>query len=386
MPGEERQTSDRRNANISQAVPLGGQARTASPERFSGQAATAAESLIGTELPGGWQVIERAPTRKGAGFFSVGYVVERAGEIAFAKVLDYARALGESNDLAATLGTLGSAYKFERDLLDSCARLSNVVTLLDSGDYQVPGYGLVGRISYLIMERAEHDIRDVLDVLERTDVAVRLHLLHDVAVGITQLHRIGVAHQDLKPDNVLAFVATVAREWEAKLGDLGRASTRHQPGPNDDYAIPGDHAYAPIEQLYGYAPTEFAVRRLAGDAYALGNLIVFVFSGITLTPLIRAHLRPEHRWDNFFGTYAEALPFVEHAFAASLENVRTLMPVPVKEELTSLIQQLCEPDPIRRGLSGNHASARYDLRRVVSHLDRLSHTAAIDAVQARSAR
>lgn len=77
----------------------------------------------------------------------------------------------------------------------------------------VPGQGFT-KVFYLIFELADGDIRRHLAVQESLDLAFVLRTLHHVAVGLDQLHRADIAHQDLKPSNVLIYT----KEMGAKQG------------------------------------------------------------------------------------------------------------------------------------------------------------------------
>src|SRR5204862_166519 len=95
-------------------------------------------------------------------------------------------------------------------------------------------------VEYLIFEKADADIRAHLDAHADLDIAFALRALHHVAIGLKQLHSVNVAHQDVKPSNVLIFPGN-----ESKVGDLGRAWAGGMRAPHDD-AKPcaGDRNYA----------------------------------------------------------------------------------------------------------------------------------------------
>lgn len=184
-----------------------------------------AEQLLGLELSAGWAVIERAPISPGrtGGHFSQGYIVEsRSGQRAFLKALDFSKAMTEA-DPARALQPLIDAFNFERDVLNRCKGLDRVVRALADGSVQVADYP----VQYLIFELANGDVRSQADLSKRFDLAWSLRALHHVATGLNQLHTNGIAHQDLKPSNVLVFENKVA-----KLADLGRAAYQGHTPPS----------------------------------------------------------------------------------------------------------------------------------------------------------
>src|SRR4029078_6903029 len=105
---------------------------------------------------------------------------------------------------------------------------------------------------YLIVELADGDIRSHLDTQAVLDAVFVMKMLHHVAIGLKQLHTANIAHQDLKPSNVLVF----RKQMEGKICDLGRAWDKNGAGPYDHDPIAGDWHYAPPEFLYDAIPTD----------------------------------------------------------------------------------------------------------------------------------
>lgn len=180
-----------------------------------------AAMLEGIELDDGWLVGRRLPPDRWAsgGLYSFGYEVShpRFGD-AFLKALDYSEALA-APDVPAALKRLTEAYVHERELLERCraANLSKVILALSHGQVTLPGQ--IIPVSYLIFERADGDVRGQFAVMEAFDLAWVMRVLHGTAVGIQQLHGQGIAHQDLKPSNLVNFTA----QRITKIADLGRA-------------------------------------------------------------------------------------------------------------------------------------------------------------------
>ena len=335
---------------------------------------TAAQQLKGRTLPGGWRVtewIQRQPHTTG-GNFSESYLVEDSkGHQAFLKALDFSQAPFET-DTVRWLDTMTKAYLHEVDLFELCGqkRLDRVVRVLGRGQELIQGNGgLPDVVPFLVLERADGDLRSQLHLSARFDLAVALRVLHQVAVGLQQLHGIRIAHQDLKPSNVVLF-----GKLDARLTDLGSASHQDRTAPRDDCRWAGDAKYTPPELLYGHRSPEWTVRRLGCDAYMLGAMVVYLFHGAPLTPQILigvpAHQRPE-AWT---GTYTEVLPLLQAGFGAVVETIQPAFKAQEVSELVDVVRWLCEPDPTRRGhpRSLGQGGLQYDLARYVSLFDRLA--------------
>jgi eukaryotic-like serine/threonine-protein kinase len=191
-----------------------------------------------------------------------------------------------------------------------------------------------------------------------------------------QLHSRNVAHQDIKPSNTLVFAADTSGRRVTKVGDLGRATVLGVPMAHDEYDVAGDPTYCPPEALYHAIPEGFGPRRIACDLYQLGSMIAFVFAAVPMNALLKMELHPAHSWENWGGTYAEVMPYVRDALARSVDHVAARVPMPIRESLSALLAQLCEPDPFYRGHKKTSTSANpYALDRVVTQLDLLSRRA-----------
>src|SRR5947209_9425020 len=189
----------------------------------------AAEHLVGLSLNGGWKVISRLPRNDDAtgGRFSVGYIIENEkDEKAFLKALDFSEA-HKAPDPARMLQAMTEAFNFERDTLALCKgkRMRRVATALEEGTVTVPNGDYT--VQYLIFELAKGDIRAQQKAAHAIDIAWKLRALHNIAIGMDQLHRNGVAHQDLKPSNVLVYA-----ESDTRISDLGRAEVKGQNCPH----------------------------------------------------------------------------------------------------------------------------------------------------------
>lgn len=332
-----------------------------------------ARILQGKELPGGWMVlrrIDRKPSATG-GHFSTGYeVVHKDGRRGFLKALDYYEAF-QSEDTARVLNSLTQAFNFERDLCFKCkaSALRNVVHAIDSGELKASPLDPFSKVSYLIFEMADGDIRHHLDAQVEFDAAFVLRTLHNVAVGLNQLHGVDVAHQDLKPSNVLVFQT----EGVSKIADLGRAWSDGMIAPHDGFQVAGDVNYAPPELRFNHLDPDQRRRRFGCDMYHLGSLVTFFFTRVHINAILYKHLQSLTVNGRFGGTFTEALPYFQAAFGGALREFSGHTPELVRADLDAIVAQLCEPDPAKRGHPLNRSNNQFSLERYISWFKLLAH-------------
>ena len=334
---------------------------------------TPAQKLLGLTLNDGWKVVDRIqPTPQGTGgTFSQNYIVESAqGKRAFLKALDFSKAFAHQ-DPARALQPVIEAYNFERDILKRCRSLSRVVTAIGDGTAKV-GESELDVVQYLVFELADGDLRSFRDVSGQFNTAWSLRSLHHVATALEQLHGQSIAHQDIKPSNILVFDGD-----SCKLSDLGRCVDRSavtQQPPHLEFPVAGDPAYAPPELLYRSVDTDWEKRRLACDVYLLGSMLAFFFTRTGTTPLLMSHLRAEHHYRNWGDTYAAVMPYIRDAFDRAMETFVDCVATELRDDLEELMRQLCEPDPAFRGHPRDRigVGSRYSVRRYVSRFNLLA--------------
>lgn len=340
----------------------------------------AAENLEGLTLPGGWRVRDRVSRQPGdtGGNFSVSYIVERDGQKAFCKVLNYGWifSAGAGVDPARKLQEATELYNFERDIARQCVRMSKVVTAIDDGQMSVTGFRY-DAVSFIVFEMADRDVRRMLNETGFVESEVKLRLLRDLATGVRQLHGQRISHQDIKPSNLLVF-ADDDESRVGKVGDLGRVVPANGRGPFNNLRFAGDYNYAPPEVLYGVGSSGFGPDRLATDLYQIGGMIAFCFAAQPINGLLVDELYPTFHWAHWTGSYEEVLPYVQDAMGRAINRVIAIAPSALEEDLRDLLTQLCEPDPARRGDAKRIGKPdQYALQRFVSKLDLLSSRAAL---------
>lgn len=339
---------------------------------------SAADDLLGLELENGWKVtahLARHPNGTG-GTFSQSYVVEKDGRHGFLKAFDFWQAFEPGVDTAEHIQILTASYNHEREVLSHCGDrgLSHVVLAVGHGSVQVPNLGsMEGRVFYLIFEMADGDVRVQMDTKSAFDALWCMRAMKDVSLGLLQIHREMIAHQDTKPSNVLAYAGPVF-----KVADFGRSSRRGHAAPHDSMNVAGDSGYAPPELLYGFIHTDFMPRRVGCDLYMLGNLAAFLFSGVNVTARLFAHLDVQHHPYSWAGTYEEVLPYLRNAFASVLAELSPLFDVSVRDNMVRIVSELCNPDVGQRGHpKGVGRYSQYSLERYVSQFDLLEKRLAV---------
>jgi eukaryotic-like serine/threonine-protein kinase len=330
-----------------------------------------AELLQGLTLDTGWYVEEllvRSATQTGGAFSSSYKLSKPDGSRAFLKAMDYEQALN-APDPAAQLKLLIDAYVFEREIVELCGtkRLSRVVKAIGSGkinSIELPGFPS-RVVQYLIFELApDGDLRQSLSAKPQFDLVWTLKSLHEIFVAAQQLHTHGIAHQDIKPSNVLGCGVD-----GVKLADLGRAWHAKIASPHDWMPCAGARAYAAPESLYQGAILTEDERRYGADFYLLGSMVVFMFSGLRTTASLTSCLLPAHTWKNWAGTYDQVIPYLEHGFAQMLQTLRLSIPDDALwNELLPIIRQTCDPDVKRRGDQSHNGAigSRFRLERFIS--------------------
>ena len=333
------------------------------------------EQLEGMTLENDWLVVRRVvkrPTATG-GHFSTGYIVKHAdGREGFLKAIDYSEALRATNT-PEILNAMTSAYLFEKSICDHCNNhhLSRVARAIDSGSFLRDNAKSDNKVDYLIFELAQGDIRAHLDVQATLDAVFALRTLHHVATALKQLHSADIAHQDLKPSNVLVFPGDLG----SKVADLGRAWSKHMTAPHDNFGVAGDRGYAPPETLYGDIPVDAGMRRFGCDMYHLGSLAVFFFTRVHMNAMFLDFMHPDHRPVSWAGSFTDVLPHVYTAFDLSIEKFAQEVPATVRNDMTEILAQLCEPNPALRGHPRNRCNgdSRFSLERYIARFDLLAY-------------
>lgn len=337
-----------------------------------------AEALVGVTIAKRWELVElrhKSPQDSG-GIFGVGYRARdlKDGVDRFVKVVDYRRKLEDPILLVELL----QEAQFEVAAHKACLRMSRVVRMLAHGlvTFRKAGDDALYSFLCLVQELGDGDIKAHVGYKPDQSVPWKLWVLREVALAARQMESANLAHNDIKPSNVIRFASKDMRR-SVKLGDVGRIVTKAGTGPHDEKVWSGDPRHKPIEILYGWQEPEWTNRSTAADAYMLGNLICFLFVGASLTERIVSSL-PKHYRPASNLMYRDVLDIVRHTWNIVLaEQVFPSLPVELREDLGNIIRWLTEPDPAVRGVPNARRAGTIGLDRIASHFDRLALQAQI---------
>lgn len=348
---------------------------------------TPANSLLHKAI-GKWLVVEKCPRTAGAtgGHHSIQYRVRHTanGHRAFLKAIDL---FSDAN--ATDLYNLEAAlrnHRYEASLLKICEERSmdGVVRSLDSGVHVERIHQFQVAVPYIIFEEAEGDVR-THDRAQSFDLSWRLRIFHGLCVAMRQLHTAEIAHQDVKPSNLLVFNGT-----KSKIADLGRATMKSNPSFFELPEHVGDRNYWPLELLYqDQTPVNWLERRLGADFFMMGCVLTFLLTDSSFLTLLFEKVDRRFWPDVWKGSYQEAMPHLLTALATVTVEIRESLPAEFSQELIDVISCFTHPDPKKRGdgrsiLRGTLSTdpidglaAQYDLEYIISRIDHMARRAQI---------
>lgn len=294
----------------------------------------------------------------------------------FIKIVDIDKAFfiySGSMPITELLEKIALEHRHESLLADLCGerKMNRVVRPLSSGEFRHPDFRLP--LPYIIFEWAEKgDTHKIIstDAVCATKASWWLRTLHNASVGVKQLHAAGIAHQDVKPSNLVFF-----EPERSKIADLGRAVRQHETSHNDQKN--GDPTHAPPELYYSVRNPVWETRFLSQDLYMLGSLAFWFFSGHKSFThvLMFEQLDVSFFPSNFRGTFTDVLPVLEMNYSQILEGLGARIPSEISDEFVSIIGQLCHPDPNARGHPRQLKSSlsnQYSLERYITQFMRLA--------------
>lgn len=331
-----------------------------------------ADNLKGLLLNEKWAVIDKIEKCVSAtgGNFSKSYIVMNkfTGQAAYLKALDYSKAFEKEKQQIDILQGMINAFIYERDILDKCSdkKLDKIVKKFDSGEVNVhPEYP---NVNFIIFEMADCELRKHIKLEGDLDYAWLFRSMHNITVGLRQLHQTKIYHQDLKPSNILLFDG----KQTTKIGDLGRTVTNNEiESPFKALNFSGDRGYAPFEVLYRSCGTDTA-SRINSDLFMLGNLLVFYLTGTNITVAVKEDLNVGHLPENWTGNYVEVSGFLYNSLCKVVEIIYNDLEIidEERDEVKEIILGLCHPDTNKRGYYRRNVSK--DLEYLISRFDHIA--------------
>lgn len=345
-----------------------------------------AQALIGYTFKTGWKVIRehQRPDQATGGAFSICLDVEKDGKEYFMKALDFDAHMrkkeNDGNEVKA-IRDMTAQHLYEEQLCHICkeGHLKKVVHVIDSGQETVQNLNIL--VPYLIFDKAEMDVHDFLDKSDQFDFVWHLKSLHQVALGLLELHKVRITHQDIKPSNILFF------NNEVKLSDLGRSFCEYIESPFEEKQYPGDHNYWPPEKRYDRNIERCWEQRCLTDCYLLGSLITYYLTRESMNAILDRHMPPSMHPSIFNGKWDELTGPLEKAFVDSLAEIEETIPFRRKnsqveetfrKRMIFAIQQLCHPIYEKRGFAKYQKRSNnmlYQTERAMSELALLVHRA-----------
>jgi len=288
-----------------------------------------ASNLVGKQL-GKWFVKKKRIKDKedNSGAFSSGYtVVDEEGNLAFLKAFNYLYAFNNLGKSADTLNRMTGSFRYERDLLSFCSdyKMRRVVTAIDSGEYKEPTELIP--VPYLVFEHAKGNLSKIR-ALKNPKLAWKLKSFHGALTGLSQLHYKKIAHQDIKPSNILIFGNEVS-----KISDLGCAT---QLGNESEWQS-GDLRYIPIELLYNHIGSDWEIRRFGADIFMMGGLLTFLLTDSNFLSLMMSKVPKTFQPFDFGGTFDQAKSYIMKAYYDTLDEIKKSLPSEFADELIQMI-------------------------------------------------
>lgn len=315
-----------------------------------------AQSLLGLTTATGWTVTHKFNTPMASGGnFCVRYKVNSPvhGD-AFLKAMDFTAFGSSLEEIYEWTGK----YIFEQQILELCAEknLGRIVKSLDVGKIELAKRSSPLNVAYyVIFEEAKGNVRETY-LAKDSDFTSKFKVIHHAAIGVSQLHRNGIAHQDIKPSNILVF-----SDSQHKVADLGRVVDEAGNSPFAHMAFPGDRGYQPIEIQYGITSLDFPTRKLC-DIYMIGSLLYQVLEGVQIKSQVLAEAQKIHPEITRMG-FSDALPILISAHNSVLERLRldcsNILSGIHTDLIVEIIDQMCHPDPSVRGITKRSQTGQF---------------------------
>jgi serine/threonine protein kinase len=155
-----------------------------------------------------------------------------------------------------TVERFSNELKYARKIIHK-----NVCRMFDLGEEQ--------GTHYITMEYVSgEDLKSMIRMMGRLSPGQAVSITRQVCEGLSEAHKLGVVHRDLKPQNIM-----IDREGNARIMDFGIARSLKAKGITDGGIIIGTPEYMSPEQVEGKEIDERA------DIYALGVILFEMLTG-----------------------------------------------------------------------------------------------------------
>ncbi len=102
-------------------------------------------------------------------------------------------------------------------------------------------------------------------------------------------------------------------------------------------------------------------------------MIVFFFANASMTGLLLLELSLTYHFQVWTGTYEDVLPYVRNAFGRAVAQFASHVPENIREELTQIVIELCDPEPRLRGNFAARNAGKIFMQKYITKLDVLSY-------------
>ena len=308
-----------------------------------------ASQLLGLSIESGWIIINRSKSVQRKNLKKLRshcYIVSKNQELRFLKAIDYASLFRlEGKEIVHEPHKFSVAFKNEKLVNRICSddNMSKVTKCFENGEICLPNHASENeKVRYLLFEKAERDL-DKLMATKQIDPVTQMVALRDAFEGIWQLHNSNIAHQDLKPANILDFGSN-----SFKVCDLGRSTIKDKPFYNKKCLRLGSKTISPPEILYepksDFIDYSFEVRRFGVDYFSLGSLTAFLFAGTDVNSLLYDAIGDDYHYSSKKRNYQEVLVILKRRFSRVIDELYENLPIETKDFFIKLIQEFCEPD------------------------------------------
>ena len=168
-----------------------------------------------------------------------------------------------------------------------------------------------GRLQFIVTEMCSSDLKAFISKRKTLDLPSAKKIMKQIADAIVYMHRHGIYHRDLKPDNILL---KSMEELTVKVNDFGLSTGKY-------YAreIVGTYSYLAPEILE--EPDEnYEVTWEKNDVWGMGMIFFEMLTGKPPweTPMIPGYL--VHDWIKEFGFSDQLVQFFNDVFSRSFER------------------------------------------------------------------